>query len=117
MVPWTPQLASTRHRSIDISASDLPLLSDPRLDPGSEIQVLSVKDGSAECLVKGPELSGRRERAGELRHLSRLPGRLPDERLPGALASRITATAIRPHSEDRCTGFVLQHHAEGFGRG
>jgi hypothetical protein len=38
---------------IDISAHDLPLLRDGRLDPGSVIQVLSVADGKADCLVKG----------------------------------------------------------------
>jgi hypothetical protein len=39
---------------IDITANDLPLLRDGRLDPGSVIQVLSVADGKADCLVKGP---------------------------------------------------------------
>jgi phage protein D len=40
--------------AVDINAADLPLLKDGRLDPGSDIQVLSVKDGAADCLVKGP---------------------------------------------------------------
>jgi phage protein D len=39
---------------VDITAGNLPLLKDGRLDPGSVIQVLTVKDGNAECLVKGP---------------------------------------------------------------
>ena len=39
---------------VDIVSGDLPLLKDSRLDPGSVIQVLTVKDGNAECLVKGP---------------------------------------------------------------
>ena len=39
---------------VDIKEQDLPLLADPRLDPGSEMQVLVVLDGAADCLVKGP---------------------------------------------------------------
>jgi phage protein D len=39
---------------VDITAQDLPMLRDARLDPDSEIQVLVVLDGSAQCLVKGP---------------------------------------------------------------
>jgi hypothetical protein len=39
---------------VDITSGDLPLLKDGRLDPGSVIQVLSVIDGIADCLVKGP---------------------------------------------------------------
>jgi hypothetical protein len=39
---------------VDISEKDLPLLTDSRLDPGSEMQVLVVLDGAADCLVKGP---------------------------------------------------------------
>jgi hypothetical protein len=39
---------------VDITSGDLPLLSDSRLDPGSTIQVLSLLDNVADCLVKGP---------------------------------------------------------------
>jgi phage protein D len=39
---------------VDIKSGDLPMLRDGRLDPGTMIQVLSVKDGTADCLVKGP---------------------------------------------------------------
>jgi phage protein D len=39
---------------VDIKDGDLPMLKDGRLDPGSVIQVLSLKDGVADCLVKGP---------------------------------------------------------------
>jgi phage protein D len=38
----------------DISDGDLPMLKDGRVDPGSVIQVLSLQDGVADCLVKGP---------------------------------------------------------------
>lgn len=39
---------------VDIAAGDLPMLTDGRLNPGSVIQILSLKDNVADCLVKGP---------------------------------------------------------------
>jgi hypothetical protein len=39
---------------VDIADNDLPLLREGKLGPGSVIQVLSVTDGRADCLVKGP---------------------------------------------------------------
>ncbi|WP_266182081.1 phage late control D family protein [Dyella humicola] len=39
---------------VDITAGDLPMLTDGRLDPGSVIQILSLQDNVADCLVKGP---------------------------------------------------------------
>ena len=48
-----PTTFSLRYQ-MDIQEQDLPRLRDARLDPGSEIQVLVVADGTANCLVKGP---------------------------------------------------------------
>ena len=66
-MPWTARRASrcwnawaSRRRSAcatgwrSIATNDLPMLRDGRLDPGAVIQVLSVRDANAECLVKGP---------------------------------------------------------------
>jgi phage protein D len=39
---------------VDITSGNLPLLKDGRLSPGSVIQVLSLQDNVADCLVKGP---------------------------------------------------------------
>jgi phage protein D len=39
---------------LDISGGDLPYLTDSRFDPGAEIVVTSDRDGTTECLVKGP---------------------------------------------------------------
>ena len=38
----------------DIAEQDIPILSDPRFDPGSEIQVFAIVDQAAHCLVRGP---------------------------------------------------------------
>ena len=42
------------HYALDIEESDLPLLTDGRLDPGSELSILVPVAGRDECLVKGP---------------------------------------------------------------
>jgi phage protein D len=39
---------------VEISGGDLPLLIDGRLDPGSEIAVQTIMNGTTHCLVKGP---------------------------------------------------------------
>jgi phage protein D len=48
-----PTTFSLRYQ-VDIHDQDLPRLRDARLEPGSEIQVLAVSGGAADCLVKGP---------------------------------------------------------------
>jgi phage protein D len=40
--------------NLDISGGDLPMLTDARLDPGSELSVLATLDNTTHCLVKGP---------------------------------------------------------------
>ena len=42
------------HYAIDIHQGDLPLLTDSRLDVGSELSILVPVSGRNECLVKGP---------------------------------------------------------------
>jgi hypothetical protein len=44
---------------IDISEGDLPMLTDSRLDPGSEVTILVPTDNGTHCLVKGP-VNGQR---------------------------------------------------------
>lgn len=38
----------------DVADQDIPLLSDPRFDPGSEISVFVIVDQIATCLIRGP---------------------------------------------------------------
>src|ERR1044071_9700156 len=38
----------------DVADQDIPMLSDPRFDPGSEISVFVIVDQIATCLVRGP---------------------------------------------------------------
>jgi len=38
---------------VDIDSGDLPRLADGRIDPGSELQILALLDGQADCLVHG----------------------------------------------------------------
>jgi phage protein D len=50
-------MMSTRFQIVypaDIADGEIPLLSDSRLDPGSELSIIADSPGGAQCLVKGP---------------------------------------------------------------